>query len=165
MNAGAYGGEIGAFVEEVYLASCAGEVALRRAEMGFRYRGSVLADYPFVVTGAKLTLSRVPAKQTRQELLELAQKRRSKQPLEYPSAGSTFKRPEGHFAGALIEQAGMKGVRIGGAQVSEKHAGFIINTGGATPGDILNLIALVKQRVYETSGVMLEPEVKIVGEA
>jgi UDP-N-acetylmuramate dehydrogenase len=164
MNAGAYGGEIGHFIEEVYLVSRKGEVTLRRGEMRFSYRRSVLSEYPLVVTGAKLRLMRVPADVTLRELSELAEKRREKQPLEYPSAGSTFKRPKGRFAGALIEQAGMKGVTVGGAQVSEKHAGFIINTGGATPEDILDLIALVQRRVLEASGVALEPEVKIAGE-
>lgn len=165
MNAGAYGGEIGQYIEEVYLASNAGELTLRREEMRFGYRSSVLCEYPFVATGAKLKLRRVPADTTRNELVELAERRRGKQPLEYPSAGSTFKRPEGHFAGTLIEQAGLKGVSVGGAQVSDKHAGFIINTGSATPEDILGLIALVQRRVFENSGVTLEPEVKIVGEA
>jgi|AGTN01.1.fsa_nt_gi UDP-N-acetylenolpyruvoylglucosamine reductase len=164
MNAGAYGGEIGRLVEEAYLVSPAGEAALRQGEMRFGYRRSVLGSYPLVVAGAKLKLSRVPADETKKELAELAERRREKQPLEYPSAGSTFKRPEGHYAGTLIERAGLKGASVGGAQVSEKHAGFIINTGGATPEDILDLIALVQRRVYESSGVTLEPEVKIAGE-
>ncbi|MBR6009364.1 MAG: UDP-N-acetylenolpyruvoylglucosamine reductase, partial [Clostridia bacterium] len=102
--------------------------------------------------------------QIRAKMDELNRRRRDKQPLSYPSAGSTFKRPEGNFAGALIEKAGLKGLSVGGAQVSEKHAGFIINTGGATAGDILKLIDLVRARVYEMSGVMLEPEVRITGE-
>ncbi len=165
MNAGAYGGEIGGFIEEVYFASHAGEVTLRHEEMHFGYRRSVLSHFPLIVTGAKLRLQRVPAQETQAQLADLAERRREKQPLEYPSAGSTFKRPEGHFAGGLIEQAGMKGACVGGAQVSVKHAGFIINTGNATPEDILGLIALVQQRVFECSGVMLEPEVRIVGEA
>lgn len=165
MNAGAYGGEIGPFVEEVYLLSRAGEAALRREEMCFGYRHSILSDYPFVVLSAKLRLQHVPAEQTEREVEDLAERRRSKQPLEYPSAGSTFKRPLGHFAGALIDQAGMRGVSVGGAQVSEKHAGFIINKGGATPDDILELIALVQSRVFDRSGVTLEPEIKIIGEA
>ena len=165
MNAGAYGGEICPFIEEVYLVSRVGEVTLRREEMRFGYRRSVLSEYPLVVTGAKLKLQRVPAKDTKAEVAELAERRREKQPLEYPSAGSTFKRPQGYYAGTLIEQTGLKGISVGGAQVSEKHAGFIINTGSATPEDILNLIALVQQRVMEASGVKLEPEVRIVGEA
>ena len=164
MNAGAYGGEIGPFIEEVYLVSRVGEITLRRDEMRFGYRHSVLSDYPLIVTGAKLKLQHVPARETKIAVAELAEKRREKQPLEYPSAGSTFKRPQGYYAGTLIEQTGLKGVSLGGAQVSEKHAGFIINTGSATPEDILGLIALVQQRVLEASGVKLEPEVKIVGE-
>jgi len=165
MNAGAYGGEIGPLVEEVHLLSRAGGVVLRREEMRFSYRRSVLSDYPLVVTGAKLRLRRVPAEQTAREVAELAEQRCSRQPLEYPSAGSTFKRPVGCFAGALIDQAGMRGVSVGGAQVSEKHAGFVVNKGGATPGDVLELIALVQRRVFECSGVMLESEIKIIGEA
>ena len=165
MNAGAYGGEIGPFVEEVYLLSRAGEAALRREEMRFGYRHSILSEYPLIATGAKLRFQRVPMEQTEREVEELAEKRRCKQPLEYPSAGSTFKRPAGHFAGALIDQAGMRGVCVGGAQVSEKHAGFIINKGGATPEDILELIALVQSRVFDRSGITLEPEIKIIGEA
>lgn len=165
MNAGAYGGETCEFIEEVYLVSHAGEITLRREEMRFGYRRSVLNDYPLIITGAKLKLQHVPAKDTKAQVAELAERRREKQPLEYPSAGSTFKRPEGCYAGTLIQQTGLKGVSVGGAQVSEKHAGFIINTGNATPEDILNLIALVQQRVFEASGVKLEPEVKIVGEA
>jgi UDP-N-acetylmuramate dehydrogenase len=95
---------------------------------------------------------------------DYSQRRRSKQPLDKPSAGSTFKRPEGHFAGKLIEDAGLKGFSIGGAQVSEKHCGFVVNTGGATSADILRLIDAVKARVYEASGVTLEPEVRMIGE-
>jgi UDP-N-acetylmuramate dehydrogenase len=165
MNAGAYGGEICQVVEEVYLISRVGEVTLRNEEMRFGYRHSVISEYPLIVTGAKLKLQRMPAKETKREVAALAERRREKQPLEYPSAGSTFKRPQGCYAGTMIEQAGLKGVSVGGAQVSEKHAGFIINTGDATPEDILNLIALVQQRVLEAFGVSLEPEVRIVGEA
>ena len=95
---------------------------------------------------------------------DIISRRRDKQPLEYPSAGSTFKRPEGHFAGALIEQCGLKGVSVGGAQVSEKHAGFIVNIGGATARDMLELMRQVEQRVFEQTGVQLEPEVRILGE-
>lgn len=165
MNAGAYGGEIGPLVEEVYIVSPNGEVALSREEMHFGYRRSLISEYPLVIAGAKLKFGRVPAEQTQALLADFAQRRRSKQPLEYASAGSTFKRPEGNFAGTLIEQAGLKGILVGGAQVSEKHAGFVINAGSATPDDILELIALIQKRVYEFSGVTLEPEVKIVGEA
>ena len=94
-------------------------------------------------------------------MADLAQRRRSKQPLEYPSAGSTFKRPVGHFAGGLIEQCGLKGTKVGGAQVSEKHAGFVVNTGGATASDVLQTIRMVQDRVFEDSGFRLEPEVRI----
>ncbi|MGI5849790.1 MAG: UDP-N-acetylmuramate dehydrogenase [Christensenellales bacterium] len=164
MNAGAYGGEIGDLVEQVYLVSRAGDLTLSRDEMGFGYRRSILNTMPLVITGLRLRLKKCHAEQCRQKLAELSEQRRQKQPLEYPSAGSTFKRPQGYYAGALIEQAGLKGLRIGGAEVSEKHAGFIVNKGGATPEDILALIEEVRLRVMENSGVMLEPEVKVIGE-
>lgn len=98
-----------------------------------------------------------------ERMQDYSQRRREKQPLQYPSGGSTFKRPKGHFAGALIEGAGLKGTTIGGAQVSQLHAGFIINRGGATCRDVLDLIALVQQRVWEHSGVKLEPEIRVIG--
>ena len=164
MNAGAYGGEIGDVVNEVYLVSHIGEVTLTQDEMAFGYRTSVLASMPFIVTGARLRLKECRQSEIKQRIAEYTEKRRSKQPLEFPSAGSTFKRPEGHYAGVLIEQAGLKGFSIGGAQVSEKHAGFIVNKAGATPEDILALIEAVQQRVLRHSGVRLEPEVKIMGE-
>lgn len=164
MNAGAYGGEIGDHVEEVYLASRAGAITLSKDEMGFGYRKSILCKMPLVVTGAKLKLKKCDAEDSKCRLTELNGRRRDKQPLEFPSAGSTFKRPEGYYAGALIEQAGLKGFTIGGAQVSEKHAGFVINKGSATPEDILTLICEVQKRVKEHSGVTLETEVKVVGE-
>ncbi len=164
MNAGAYGGEIGDVVREVYLVSHVGEVTLTQDEMAFGYRKSLIMSMPFVVTGARLRLKECRQDEIKERVAEYAQKRRSKQPLEYPSAGSTFKRPPGHYAGALVEQAGLKGLSVGGAQVSEKHAGFIINKGGATPEDIIALIEMVQQRVLDSSGIRLEPEVKIVGE-
>lgn len=164
MNAGAYGGETAELIEEVYLISAAGEKTLKKEEMGFGYRKSILSELPYVVTGAKLKLYKCDPKISREKLSDLNERRRDKQPLEYPSAGSTFKRPPGHYAGTLIEQAGLKGLSVGGAQVSEKHAGFIINKGGATPEDILALIKEVQKRVFDFSGLLLEPEVKIVGE-
>ncbi len=164
MNAGAYGAEIGDFVQEVFLATAAGAVSLRREEMSFSYRKSIISTMPFVVTGAKLKLGKSDAAVCKRTLSELNGKRRDKQPLEYPSAGSVFKRPEGNYAGALIEQAGLKGFSVGGAEVSEKHAGFIINKGGATPEDIIELIKKVRERVMQQSGVMLETEVKVIGE-
>ncbi len=164
MNAGAYGAEISDFVEEVQIATLSGALTLNNVEMNFGYRRSIISSLPLVVTGATLKLTPCGSEESKKKLSELNEKRRAKQPLEYPSAGSTFKRPEGGFAGAMIEQAGLKGLRIGGAQVSEKHAGFIINAGGATPEDIIALIEEVRNRVHAHCGVMLEPEVKIVGE-
>ena len=164
MNAGAYGGEIGNFVEEVYLSTWAGEMTLSHHEMGFGYRRSILSHIPLVVTGARLKLAACCIEESKEKLCTLNEKRRTKQPLEYPSAGSTFKRPEGNYAGTLIEQTGLKGFCIGGAEVSEKHAGFVINKGGASAEDIIALIEAVQTRVKEACGIMLEPEVKIVGE-
>ena len=164
MNAGAYGGEIGGHVLEVYAVSGEGAATLSQDEMDFGYRRSLLGRKPYIVTGALLQLEKCDIEESRKQLAELNEKRRQKQPLEYPSAGSTFKRPEGHYAGALIEQAGLKGLNIGGAEVSQKHAGFIINKGGATPGDIIALIEEVQRRVFENSGVRLETEVRIIGE-
>ena len=133
-------------------------------ELALGYRTSVLQDGRLICLQASFLLKQGDREQIRAKMDELNRRRREKQPLSYPSAGSTFKRPEGHFAGALIEQAGLKGLSVGGAQVSEKHAGFIINTGGATARDVLELIETVKKRVYDMSGVTLEPEVRITGE-
>lgn len=164
MNAGAYGGEIGEFVEEVTFATPAGALTLNNMEMNFGYRRSVLSSLPLIVTGATLKLIPCCREESMQKLCSLNEQRRVKQPLEYPSAGSTFKRPEGGYAGTMIDEAGLKGLRIGGAEVSEKHAGFVINAGNATPEDIIALIEEVQKRVFEHAGVKLEPEVKIVGE-
>ena len=164
MNAGAYEEEIGSFVEEVYFSTHSGMLTMRGDEMQFGHRTSLLHKVPLVVTGVKLKLKDCETEDCICKINELNGQRREKQPLEYPSAGSAFKRPEGHFAGALIEQAGLKGLSIGGAQVSEKHAGFVINKGGATSEDIISLIEEVQRRVKEHSGVALEPEVRIVGQ-
>ncbi len=164
MNAGAYGGEIGDFVEEVTFATPAGALSLNNTEMNFGYRRSVLSSLPLIVTGATLKLISCCREESMEKLCALNEQRRAKQPLEYPSAGSTFKRPEGGYAGTMIDQAGLKGLRIGGAEVSEKHAGFVVNAGGATPEDIIALIEEVQRRVFEHCGVKLEPEVRIVGE-
>ena len=164
MNAGAYDGEIKDFVEEVYLCSWAADITLSNAEMGFCYRGSILSGLPLVVTGVRLRLKPCCEEASHQKLCTYNERRREKQPLEYPSAGSTFKRPKGGFAGTLIEQTGLKGLCIGGAQVSDKHAGFVINKGNATPEDIITLIKTVQERVKKATGIELEPEVKIVGE-
>ena len=164
MNAGAYGGEICEFVQEVTLATRAGILVLKCDEMGFSYRRSILRDLPMVVVSAKLKLLRCDVEESKCKLSELNARRRDKQPLEFASAGSTFKRPDGYYAGALIEQAGCKGHCIGDAQVSEKHAGFIINKGSASADDVIELIEDVQQKVKAQSGVVLETEVKVVGE-
>ena len=165
MNAGAYGGEMKDVVSRVRVMDSRGEIlTLRRDELGFRYRGSRVMDEGLIVLSAFLDLSHGNSREIELRMNELLTARREKQPLEYPSAGSTFKRPEGHYAGALIEQAGLKGHSIGGAQVSEKHAGFVINRGGATSADIMELCRLVQDRVYESSGVRLEMEIRTLGE-
>ena len=164
MNAGAYGGQLSDVL------SCAavlldGEVrTLSRDEMQMSYRSTLPLRTGGIVLEAKFELHADDPAEIMARMKELNARRRDKQPLNLPSAGSTFKRPEGHFAGALIEGCGLKGARVGGAQVSEKHAGFIVNTGGATASDILGLIALVQRRVLAETGVALETEVRIVGE-
>lgn len=164
MNAGAYDGELAQVID---WADCLDETGARRRlskeELELGYRRSVLARLPWLVCGVHLTLAQGEEGAIREKMADLAQRRRSKQPLEYPSAGSTFKRPEGHFAGGLIQQCGLKGRSVGGAQVSEKHGGFVINTGGATCRDILALIHLVRKTVWEETGVKLEPEVRLLG--
>lgn len=164
MNAGAYGGSLSDVVVATR-AICGGEIReFSRDEMQLGYRKSIFAQNGAVVTGVSFELAPGSREEIAAKMRELAGKRRDKQPLEFASAGSTFKRPEGHFAGALIEAAGLKGLSVGAAQVSEKHAGFIINRGGATSADILGLIGEVQRRVFAHSGVMLEPEVRIIGE-
>lgn len=164
MNAGAYGGQISDVLEtaDVLLG---GEVrTLTKAEMQMGYRTTLPLREGGVVLGACFELKQDDPAEIHARMKELNARRRDKQPLNLPSAGSTFKRPEGHFAGALIEGSGLKGCTIGGAQVSEKHAGFIVNIGGATANDILALIAHVQKVVKAETGVDLEPEVKIMGE-
>ena len=162
MNAGAYDGEMAQVVTSVTFLTQAGEL-VETDEFDFSYRHSAFSDGSRLILGAKLRLQRGDEAQIRARMEELMERRKSKQPLEYPSAGSTFKRPEGYFAAALIDQCGLKGLRVGGAQVSEKHAGFVINRGGATCADILSLMEQVRRRVLEQTGVELEPEVKILG--
>ena len=131
--------------------------------MDFGYRHSLLSDHPdAVVLRAVFRLSPGEPEAIREKMKELMARRKASQPLEYPSAGSTFKRPTGYFAGTLIDQCGLKGLTVGGAQVSEKHAGFVINTGTATAGDILSVIRQVQDRVFAEKGVRLEPEVRII---
>lgn len=163
MNAGAYGGEMSQVLRSVTALFPDGVHTLPSAELELGYRHSLFTDHPeAVILGAELTLREGQTDDIRSRMQELMQKRRASQPLEYPSAGSTFKRPAGHFAGTLIDQCGLKGLRVGGAQVSEKHAGFVINRGGATCADVLELMEQVQRRVFETTGVRLEPEVRIV---
>lgn len=164
MNAGAYGGEIADVVTSVRAVDTNGDVReYSREEMKFRYRGSYAMDAGLVVLGATFALKRGEKEEIAETMKENLSKRSSAQPLEYPNAGSTFKRPEGDFAGRLIEEAGLKGFSIGGAQVSTKHAGFIVNTGEATATDILALTDHVINTVYEKTGVKLELEIRKLG--
>ena len=164
MNAGAYGGEMAQVVREVsVLFPEEGIRRLSAEEMRFGYRRSLLAERPEAAAlYGVFRLTPGDPESIRETMRELMRRRRASQPLEYPSAGSTFKRPEGHFAGTLIDQCGLKGLTVGGAQVSEKHAGFIINRGGATSADVRALIRQVQERVWERAGVRLEPEVRII---
>ena len=164
MNAGAYGGEMAQVVDEAsVLFPEEGVRRLTGAELDFGYRRSLLTDRPdAVVLSAVFRLTPGDPDAIRASMRELMERRRASQPLEWPSAGSTFKRPEGHFAGTLIDQCGLKGLTVGGAQVSEKHAGFVINRGGATSADVRELMRQIRERVLAETGVRLEPEVKII---
>ena len=164
MNAGAYEGEMKQIVESVRAMNTDGEIlTLDNDTMEFGYRTSVIRNRPFVVLEAVLTLQKGDVQAITARMEELAQLRRSKQPLEYASAGSTFKRPEGYFAAKLIEDAGLKGCARGGAQVSEKHAGFVVNKGDATAKDVCELTDYIKSEVMEKFGIGLELEVVKVG--
>lgn len=163
MNAGAYGGEMKDVVSRCcHIDSDGNEGTFKRDELDFGYRHSVYSDKDYVITSIVLTLEKGDKEEIQAKMRELLQRRKDKQPLEYPSAGSVFKRPEGYFAGALIEQSGLKGKRIGGAMVSEKHAGFIINYENATTQDVLDLVKFCQDTVMEKFGVMLEREIKSV---
>lgn len=165
MNAGAYGGEMKDVVESVKVMHHDGTTEVIPAdEMDFRYRNSRVYDEKLVVLEATFALKPGDEAAIQSRMDELWQRRLTKQPLEYPSAGSTFKRPEGYFAGQLIDQAGLRGLKHGGAQVSEKHCGFVINCGDATCKDVVELIRTVQEAVYEKHGVELETEVKVLGE-
>ena len=166
MNAGAYGGEMKDVTVSVTAldAKSGNIITIPGKDMRFGYRTSVIKEYPYIVLEASFELLQKDREQIKTVMDDLAAKRRSKQPLEYPSAGSTFKRPEGYFAGKLIEDAGLKGFTVGGAMVSEKHSGFVINSGGATAGDVMELIRTVRRTVYDKFEVMLEPEVVMLGE-
>lgn len=163
MNAGAYDGEMKDIIRSVRLLTKDGRVIKKSGdEMDFSYRHSICSSGEYIVLSATLKLEKGDPGMIRAKIEDLTDRRKEKQPLEYPSCGSVFKRPEGYFAGKLISDAGLKGYRIGGAQVSEKHAGFIINTGGASAKDVLDLIAHVQKTVLEQFGVSLECEVKIL---
>ena len=162
MNAGAYGGEIKDVAVSVTVLREGGIAVLPAAECGFGYRRSVFQDTGDVDLSASVALSPGDKGEIRARMAELNQRRNEKQPIDKPSAGSTFKRPQGDYAARLIEAAGLKGLTVGGAQVSVKHAGFVINTGDATASDILALMDEVQKRVFDLSGILLEPEVKII---
>ncbi|MCI8638565.1 MAG: UDP-N-acetylmuramate dehydrogenase [Coprococcus sp.] len=165
MNAGAYGGEMKDVLISADVLTRDGRVkTLTVEELELGYRKSVIPEEGFIVLEVQMRLKRGKREEIQGRMEELRQKRLEKQPLEYPSAGSTFKRPEGYFAGKLIQDAGLKGFRVGGAQVSEKHSGFIVNTGGATAAEIQELIRRVTAAVKEKTGVTLEPEVRRIGE-
>ena len=169
MNAGAYGGELGQVISSVSSVSCPDEEFVREhLNPQFSYRHSQFQERDSFILRASFSLKPGDPAEIRAKMDDLAQRRKSKQPLEYPSAGSTFKRPapvDGQpvYAAALIDQCGLKGLAVGGAQVSEKHAGFVINRGGATCGDIVKLMAQVRERVLRETGVTLEPEVRYLG--
>lgn len=165
MNAGAYGGEIKDCIQSAKVMTPKGEILnLSKDELELGYRTSVIQKKKYIVLEGTFHFQEGNPKEIQAGMKELNQKRREKQPLEFPSAGSTFKRPEGYFAGKLIEDAGLRGYRIGDAQVSEKHCGFVVNRGHATSAEVRQLIQDVQKKVKETFGVELEPEVRIVEE-
>ena len=162
MNAGAYGGEIAQVIVSARVLTPEGVRTVSKDELSLGYRSSAVMQNGWVVLEATFELAPGGPDEIKATMADLAARRREKQPLQYPSCGSFFKRPVGYYAGALIEQAGLKGYRVGDAQVSEMHAGFVINRGGATCADVRALIGEVQRRVQERAGVLLEPEVKFV---
>ncbi|MDO5028281.1 MAG: UDP-N-acetylmuramate dehydrogenase [Bacillota bacterium] len=165
MNAGAYGKEFKDVIKEVKVLTRDNQVKLiKNADMDFHYRGSQVKSQGYIVLGASFSLEKGIQADIDEKMADYTARRRNKQPIEWPSAGSTFKRPEGYYAGALIEEAGLKGLVHRGAMVSEKHSGFVINHNNGTYQDIIELIKLIQKEVYDKSGVVLEREVKIVGE-
>ena len=164
MNAGAYDGELKDIVKSVTAITKDFEIReFSNEEMKFRYRNSLVQDENLVVLSATFKLKRGNKEEINDKMCDLMARRKAKQPLEYPSAGSTFKRPEGYFAGKLIQDAGLKGLTHGGAQISKKHSGFVINIGGATAKDIVELIETVQKVIHDKFGVEIEREVKIIG--
>lgn len=161
MNAGAYGGEMRDVVTSaIYLDEKNLQTQIMAEQMQLEYRSSIFQHKPWIITEIIVQLAEGNATEIHARMQEIITKRREKQPLQYPSAGSMFKRPPGHYAGALIEQCGLRGKQIGGAQVSEKHCGFIVNRGGASEQDVTQLIAFVQETIKKQTGVLLEPEVK-----
>ena len=165
MNAGAYGGEIKDCIVSATVLDSEGEiVTLSVEELELTYRNSIILKKNYIVLEAEFKFAKGNIDDIKEKMFELNMKRKEKQPLEYPSAGSTFKRPEGYFAGKLIIDAGLRGYQVGGAQVAEKHCGFVINKENATATDIVQLMQDVSDKVEEQFGVKLEPEVKMIGE-
>ncbi len=164
MNAGAYGGELKDIVTKVKVIHNGEIKVLDNGQCGFGYRTSNIQKEGMIVLSAEIVLEKGVYELIKERMQELKEKRCDKQPLEYPSAGSTFKRPEGYFAAKLIDDAGLRGFTVGGAMVSDKHCGFVINKGNAKADDVLKLMSQVKERVKECFGVELEPEVRIIGE-
>jgi UDP-N-acetylmuramate dehydrogenase len=165
MNAGAYGGEMSDVVSEVQAIDEKGNIRLfQKEELQYSYRRSVLQNSSYYVLGASLQLAPGNKAEIAARIQKYARQRADKQPLEMPSAGSTFRRPDGYYVGPMIEELGLKGYPYGKAQISAKHAGFIVNRGGATADDVLTLIAIVQKRVREKFGLDLQPEVRVVGE-
>lgn len=162
MNAGAYGGEISQVCESVTVMTMTGElIDLKAADMDFSYRHSCLEEKALIVVSAVFCLEQKPEEEVRARMQELLQKRKASQPLDYPSAGSAFKRPVGGYAAALIDEAGLKGFCVGDAAVSEKHAGFVVNLGNAKSEEVIELLQRVSDIVFEKSGIRMEPEVRI----
>ena len=162
MNAGAYGGEIKDVCTRVRIMDMNGEARwITKEEAAFSYRHSAIEDNPWIVVAAEFELTPTPEEQVWEKMKELIGKRRASQPLDLPSAGSAFKRPVGGYAAALIDQTGLKGFQVGGAAVSEKHAGFVVNLGGATAADVQELLKAVSDKVFDRTGIRLEPEVRI----
>lgn len=165
MNAGAYDGEMAKVVTSVRVMDIEGKISeLKASELAFAYRHTALQNSGLIVTSVTCVLQPDEADAIAAKMADFSQRRISKQPLELPSAGSMFKRPPGYFAGTLIDQTGLKGYTVGGAQVSTKHAGFVVNVGGATAQDVLQLISDVQSKVFAAHGVRLEPEVLVLGE-
>lgn len=164
MNAGAYGGEIKDCICRVKVLTPEGSIqVLEKEELELGYRTSIIQKKQYIVLEGEFIFQKGELIAIQEKMRDLSQRRREKQPLEYPSAGSTFKRPEGHFAGKLIEDAGLRGYRVGDAQVSEKHCGFVINRGGATAAEVAQVISDVQDKVKEQTGIVLEPEVRMIG--